>query len=53
MRFYRKVLMLAALGGLNALVFLLVPTVGEGQDGLTQVTVLSTGSCDGEVAPCG
>jgi len=53
MRFYRKALAMTALGGLNSLLLLLVPTVGEGQDGMAQVTVLSTASCDGETSPCG
>jgi len=44
---------IAALGGLNALLLGLVPAVGEGEEGTTRVSIVSTASADGELEDCG
>ncbi|NNF08035.1 MAG: hypothetical protein HKN21_14825 [Candidatus Eisenbacteria bacterium] len=52
MKLLRKAFWLA-LAGISSGIVLMVPSVGEGQENLKQISILSTASVNGELSPCG
>jgi|GEM_PF-3861330 len=54
MKLFRKVLWLASVGSAAGMAMLVSnPAKSDGQENLKQISIISTASVNGEVAPCG